>query len=284
MLKIASIVVTYNRLELLKKVISSLKSQTRKLDKIIVVNNSSTDGTEQWLATEVDVFVVNQANTGSSGGQYTGVKTAFELGYDWIWVMDDDVAPDPDCLENLLVDIEPDEVRAPFRYNLKGEPMFLEVASINLKNPFRSIWQEIIKPGDISFEKIPVQSVTFEGPIFHRSIVEKIGYPEKSFFIFADDTDYSIRALKVHAKIFLITKAKLRRLLPEFKEIGRFDWKYFYMIRNIIALDVLHGTLPVRIIRPWLYFISWLRRSRNFKELGVTIKAFISGYFYKSKN
>lgn len=47
--RIAAVVVTYNRLDLLKECINSIRQQTRKLDEIIVVNNSSTDGTLEWL-------------------------------------------------------------------------------------------------------------------------------------------------------------------------------------------------------------------------------------------
>ena len=45
-MKIFAVVVTYNRLALLKKVIDLLKRQTRQLDSIVIVNNGSTDGTK----------------------------------------------------------------------------------------------------------------------------------------------------------------------------------------------------------------------------------------------
>ena len=48
-MKIFAVVVTYNRLALLKKVIDLLKRQTRQLDSIVIVNNGSTDGTKEWL-------------------------------------------------------------------------------------------------------------------------------------------------------------------------------------------------------------------------------------------
>ena len=88
--KIAAVVVTYNRLALLQECITSLRNQTRKLDEIIVVNNSSTDGSFEWLNLQNDLAVITQENSGSAGGQHTGIKTAYEHGHDWIWCMDDD--------------------------------------------------------------------------------------------------------------------------------------------------------------------------------------------------
>jgi rhamnopyranosyl-N-acetylglucosaminyl-diphospho-decaprenol beta-1,3/1,4-galactofuranosyltransferase len=79
---IIAVVVTYNRLELLKKVLESLRSQTLKPFKIIVVNNGSTDGTLEWLGNQDDLEIITQDNIGSSGGQFTGIKAAFESGED----------------------------------------------------------------------------------------------------------------------------------------------------------------------------------------------------------
>ena len=94
-MKVIAVVVTYNRLELLKRNISCLR-RNRPLDTILVVNNGSTDGTAQWLATQSGLHVINQENVGGSGGFYTGIREAFLQEADWIWCMDDDVFPRPD--------------------------------------------------------------------------------------------------------------------------------------------------------------------------------------------
>jgi glycosyltransferase involved in cell wall biosynthesis len=98
----AAIVVTHNRLALLKENLNALRGQTRMPDEIIVVNNGSTDGTAEWLKSQPGLTVVPQENLGSSGGQFTGIKTAYARGHDWFWCMDDDVVPKPDALEQLL--------------------------------------------------------------------------------------------------------------------------------------------------------------------------------------
>ena len=101
--KVIAIVVTYNRRSLLSQCITALQNQTRKLDKILVINNGSTDDTEQWLQQQ-DVEFITQENLGSAGGFYTGIKKAFNSGYSWMWMMDDDGYPKEDALEKLLED------------------------------------------------------------------------------------------------------------------------------------------------------------------------------------
>ena len=101
--KAIAVVVTYNRLALLTECITALRNQTRPLDAILVINNGSTDDTQQWLAQQPDIINIYQNNLGSSGGFSTGIQWAYKNGYAWIWCMDDDGYPKEDALYNLLV-------------------------------------------------------------------------------------------------------------------------------------------------------------------------------------
>ena len=281
---IAAVVVTYNRLEMLKSLIESIRRQTRRPDEIIVVNNSSTDGTGEWLNQQPDLTVLTQGNLGSSGGQYTVIKAAFDRGHDWIWTMDDDVEPVENCLERLMYDENPNIVRAPLRFTSTGKPYFNDAIAYNLTNPFRSFWKGVISEKDLLNEKISANGITFEGPVFHRSVVEKIGLPEKKFFIFGDDTEYFIRASSAGFDIQIIRDARFNRKIDPTPGDRSFNWKYYYIIRNIIAIDVLHGNMPVRLIRPFRYLLKFLLLSRSLSNLKTTLKAFSDGYFYKSGN
>jgi GT2 family glycosyltransferase len=280
-IQVAAIVITYNRLELLKQVINGLRNQTRLPDVIFVINNGSNDGTQEWLSLQDDLQVITQENVGSSGGQNTGFKTAFYGGYDWIWTMDDDVVPHPDCLENLLENFDTNTIRSPLRITPKGNIFYNEAISYNFKNPFKSLWVEILSEKHLKEQIIEAVGLTFEGPLIHRSIIEKIGFPDKNIFITADDTEFFVRANRIGAKIIINQKAKLDRKLEPIENLTLFTWKHYYMIRNVIALDVMFGNLAVRFIRPFAYLFIWLGRCRKFKDVITTLKAFIDGYFYK---
>ena len=101
-MNVIAVVVTYNRLELLKRNLSCLRRQTVPLTTLVVVDNGSTDGTGAWLDEQEDVKTIHQTNVGGAGGFYTGMEYARLADADWIWCMDDDVFPRPDCLEQLL--------------------------------------------------------------------------------------------------------------------------------------------------------------------------------------
>ena len=105
-MKIIAIVVTYNRLSLLKESINALLNQTHPLNKIVIVDNHSTDGTSDYLANlakENSIFqiVTMEQNVGGSGGFSEGVKQAAYAHADWMWLMDDDTIPQEDALDGL---------------------------------------------------------------------------------------------------------------------------------------------------------------------------------------
>lgn len=282
--KVVAAVVTYNRLELLKKVIAGLRNQTKKPDLILVVNNSSTDGSLEWLKNQSDIEVLTQENLGSSGGQFTSFQACFDRGFEWIWIMDDDVVPRENCLKELFELRSEKKVFAPLRYTPENIPFENDTIKFNLINPFASFWTRIISKDDLKQDIVLADGITFEGPFFHRSLIEKIGLPEKKFFIFADDTEFFIRAKKAGYDMYVSTVAKMDRLLEAPALENNFTWKHYYIIRNIMACDVMHGSFFVRIIRPLIYLVKWYLRANNKEDRLEVIKAFKDGYFYKSSN
>jgi GT2 family glycosyltransferase len=105
--RVSAAVVSYNRGALLAECLAALLAQTRPVERIVVLDNASTDGTEALLREcglldEPRVELVrSEVNLGSSGGFARAIERARE-DCDWLWVMDDDAEPRPDALERLL--------------------------------------------------------------------------------------------------------------------------------------------------------------------------------------
>ena len=104
---VAVVVVTHNRADLLVGMLDGLAAQTRAPDRVIVIDNGSTDHTGEVLSqrmarTEMPLDVVTQENLGGAGGFHRGVREAYAAGFDRIWLMDDDVVPAPGCLAAML--------------------------------------------------------------------------------------------------------------------------------------------------------------------------------------
>ena len=100
-----AVIVTCNRCELLKMSIEALLASKYELNKIVVVNNASTDGTKEYLDSlnQSKLIVMHQEkNEGGAGGFFYGIKEAYENGCDFVWIMDDDTVVTESALEELI--------------------------------------------------------------------------------------------------------------------------------------------------------------------------------------
>lgn len=218
-------VVTYNRLDLLKKTIACLQHQSYPIDKLFIVNNGSTDDTTEWLSTQPGLQVIHQQNTGGAGGFSTGVRFAYEEGADWIWMMDDDVFPAPDCLETLLKYSDRSLCLHPARYY--SDDVYVPWG---YQYDIRRDKEIKVSPENFEKEIFSVNVGCFEGMLIHRSIIRKIGFPDKRFFITSDDRIYGHLASQ-HTDVTLVRDAKLKRqaLSSETKYSPMYT---YYLIRN----------------------------------------------------
>ena len=287
---IYAVVVTYNRLSLLKRAINYLQSQTLPLCGIVVVNNGSTDGTREWLDQQQGLTIVHQNNVGGSGGFYTGMKTAYELGADWLWCMDDDVWPAEDCLATLSSYTQQNPeigIICPSRL-MNGKFYYCEVLKFNLVNPFDHVNKKIITQENVGKQElIPIVGMVFEGPLISRRVVDKIGLPNKDMFILYDDSDYSYRATLFGFKVMLCLNAVLNKeYFPKKADISRerTDWKGYYMTRNMSYFCMQYGknyffrylgALP-SCLRA-IYTVLTDNKNGKRKAVAKYIRAFIDG-------
>lgn len=262
---IIAVVVTNNRLPLLKRNIACLRAN-RPVSHILVVNNGSTDGTAEWLAAEVSdkLTVITQDNVGGSGGFWRGIQEACLRGADWIWCMDDDVFPRPDCLEHLLLHAASPDVGilAPRRL-MDGAVYTNDFLDYDFRRPFASLYKGKLKKRTVT-APIEIAGTAFEGPFIRRSVVEAIGLPNKELFIFCDDTDYCIRTRRAGYRILYIPDALMDKekffSTDAWAERNRKKkWKRFYQVRNSTYLNHRYGeNWGVRYLRGFIGVAGYL--------------------------
>ena len=114
-MKFGVIIVTYNRLALLKECVSCVLSQTEPFSNICIVDNHSSDGTADWLKNLPASFQAEtdsctgpffdicrlKENLGGAGGFAYGMKRLSATDCDWILIIDDDAMIAPDYIAEL---------------------------------------------------------------------------------------------------------------------------------------------------------------------------------------
>jgi len=224
--KIASVVVTYNRKDLLKKNISCLLEQTTKLDAIYIVDNASNDGTDEvvrsFVSTGMIKYIKLEENLGGSGGFSTGIRQAYSDGYDFIWGMDDDAFPDINALEQIML-------------------------AVKALGPENCYWSNCNNDSSFDGEYKEVDSWMFVGFFLPRTVIEKVGFPRDDFFIYHDDIEYAYKIRKKGIKIIKVRDSIIKHSDSPSREFYSRElfsrritvpkmssWKFYYYVRNDI--------------------------------------------------
>lgn len=226
------LIVTYNRLNLLKKSLDSCVTHGSNLAQIIIVDNASSDGTFEYLNSEfglhkesidfhtevaeytyykgsysnksVHVIKLN-SNTGGSGGFHTGVKFFYEKSKsDWLWGMDDDAFIKEKSYENLVLAVEENTSTLAFWSNCNGDEDF---------------------SGDFK----TVKNWMFVGFFIHKELIANIGLPVSDYFIYHDDSEYAERINRLGYQII-----KVKDSLIEHGDLAQRDfWSKSYFGKNL---------------------------------------------------
>lgn len=236
-MKIAAVVVTYNRKEMLLETLAGVAQQSRAVDRIFLINNASTDGTSQLLEEKGILEWENleyhnlPENTGGAGGFSYGMQLAVDEDFDWVWTMDDDVEPDHTALEKLLEYTHISEcINSRKIFTENGETQdweqyfdFTTCRRIDLKNA--------------SFQTgkawCSVNVACFEGMLASRNLIMKIGPPDPDYFTLHDDTVFGIKA-SFHTNVIYVRDAVFHKKIYSFGAIT--PLRCYYMVRNSFKL------------------------------------------------
>lgn len=260
--RVAVVVVTYNRADLLPSMLDGLAAQTRPVDAVFVIDNASEDHTREVLAARDDLplrVTHGTENLGGAGGFHEGVRQAYAAGFDRIWLMDDDVVPAPDCLATLLA--HDGSCLMAVREDSSGTLVEKSAVRFDLRNPLA------IRPKTASIDStyasraempptVPIENVAFEGFLVHRRVIDAIGLPDPAYFIFYDDVDFALRARRAGFPILAVRDAVLVRQLDFDQQHALDTWKGFYMYRNLFVVHLRYAENPLVRLKPWLITLA----------------------------
>lgn len=244
--KVCAVVVTYNRLDKLKKTLSSYSAQILPPKYLVVVNNASTDGTADFLNGWQNVeeafkkiVITSDENLGGSGGFYLGQEKAITLDADWIMLADDDAYPEPNFIEGMKSYIDghvADEI-AIVCGKVIERGSCVNIHRTYLKNKWIRNFQAFIPQEFYEQDKFEPDFVSYVGILLNKQKLKKAGLVNKDYFIWYDDTEHSQR-LKKLGKIICIPAYSMIHDVDE--ENTGLSWKNYYGYRNNIDFFKKH--------------------------------------------
>lgn len=298
-MEIITVVVTFNRKKLLIECLDAILKQRQVIKRIIVIDNASTDGTDELFIdgnrfdNALIFYKKMGANIGGAGGFYEGIKLAYSQNCDWIWIMDDDTIPDIDSLEMLCKSISKVHGNISFLascvYGPNGEVM--NVPTISLKETVNgySDWYRYL-----SDSLVGISSATFVSLLINKKAVAEVGFPLQDYFIWGDDSEYTLRLTNYYGDAYLCGKSKVlhkrfnaKKLDIKYEtDINRINLYYYYFRNTLINISAYYNKfeLAKTTIAMLIEIIKILFQNNiryKIKKAQVILRGVIGFYFCK---
>ena len=294
--QIVAVIVTYNRLKLLKECIEALSKSTVKTN-ILIVNNASTDGTKEYLSDveniykDIKFYIYNQnENLNGAGGYNVGIREASKLDYKYIWLMDDDCIVKEDSLSELLK--VADELKDDFGF-LSSKVLWTDgnICKTNIQR--RRVARRV---RDFTSHIVKVDFCSFVSCLIKREDVLNVGLPIKEFIIWTDDLEWTRRF--TYKKVYDRAKqgylcndsVVIHKCANNFGVTVVYDTKdrigrYKYIYRNDVVCfrrEGIRGHIYMFVRNIYHIFrILLFAKSDKTDRIKIVIKGYMDGYkFY----
>ena len=235
---VTAVIVTYNNVAMLRDLLGDLCAQSRPVDEIVVVDNASSDGTEHEVTANYPSvkYVRLPENTGSAGGYCEGIRIA-SAASDLIWTLDDDVRLEKRALEFLVQGLE----------ILQASTRIGAVRCV----------------GESHSSSLPteLEFVPWRGTLFPVDVIRETGLPEREYFLYGEDLEYSLRLRRLGYAFFWIPASRCferRQGKIRFTLFGRQQQAYatafrlYYAFRNEVSIYLTYRCF-LRLLRTLLY-------------------------------
>lgn len=236
--KVAAVLVAFDRDDFLKRSLEHTINQTRKCDLVIVVDNANLASTKKIIEDAGAIYISGALENGSAGGFALGITYALVHNYNYVWTLDDDGYPDQRCLELLLefTNLHNLEVSSPLSLSQEDPSQ--------TANPYLFGIRKITSVVAIQRKQIWLGKVQFyNGMLMSKKMIELIGLPKKVLFLRGDEMDFYYRAKKTGLNMGLVTRALFHHPsgAPEFANsrtsilgvvVPTTEKKKYYQFRN----------------------------------------------------
>lgn len=275
-----------------------LRKQTYPINKIFIINNNSTDETSEYLqALEKDDqfnIVSLPQNVGGAGGFSEGVKKAVLSGCEWVWMMDDDTIPKSNALEELVKGIQAIENVGYICSKViwtDGSIHQMNVPSFDVYNKKRLPINYYSNLADV----LLVKTASFVSLLVSSKVVYEVGLPIKEFFIWGDDTEFTLRIRQrgyicLYAGQSIVTHKTTTNYVSQLQTAPiEAMWKFEFGFRNETYLrrqkknSIIFLFSTLNAYRRASRHLSKREKSDKKKFLKSIRKGFWKGLFFRPK-
>lgn len=243
-MKILACIVTYNGADCIRETLSAILAQSRKPDKILVLDNGSSDQTvalvRQYHSPEVETHVFSE-NRGVASAYNYALEYARQDGFTGLWLFDQDTVSEMSCLAVLVsaaMQLQNQNVKIAALFPVHRLHLFPETILFpNLWKGRRLINSEPFAEGETIRE---VHTSMTSGTLYMVSLIETSEWFRDDFFIDYVDHEFHLRLRKRGYRVYWVKGAQVSHSLGQAAKVQGHEvviWhsphRYYYIGRNM---------------------------------------------------
>lgn len=243
------IILNYNVYKDALECVASVRASTCGAVSILVIDNGSTDDSVSVLSRQLPkgvAFLKNQ-NTGYAGGNNLGLRWGLKHGADYFFILNPDTRVKPDTIEKLVHFAQSAGPEVGFMGPRIFHPSQPPTIYSNGGHIHWSLTKATLRDHgryakDLELTKDPfvTEYVTGTALFLSRTTLHKVGLMREDYFLYYEDTDWSLRCRKLGFKLFIVPAAVIYH--EESKSTGLKSPRYiYYNTRNGLYLAWRHG-------------------------------------------
>jgi len=250
--KIYIILLNWNNEEDTIECIESLKKMNYNNYKIIVIDNGSEEKSVQKIEKKYsDLCIIkNRSNLGFAGGNNVGIKYAIDNDVDYVLLINNDTTVEENFLTELVLVGETDEKKgllgSKIYFHSEKNRIWSAGGKVNwLKNKGTHIGLDEVDEGQ--YDKIKeVDYLTGCCLLIKKEVIEKIGVLEEDYFLYYEDTDFSLRAKNSGYTCVYVPASKIYHKISRSTKPGSPNYIYYH-VRNGLVMAKRTGNTLTRI-------------------------------------
>lgn len=227
---VAIIIVNYNGIKDTIECIKSVQKSTIKTDIFVVDNDSKGNEAKEIANFFKNVFVIESGyNGGFAAGNNIGIKEALKRDYEYIVLLNNDTIVDGNAIEYLVKNTKTNEVAVPCIYYYNTERISYAGGVISR---YKGSVKTYVK------KECKKKSNFVTGCCFsiNKHTLKKVGLMREDFFMYYEDTDYSLRLLKNKVKINYVKEANIWHKEGASSGGEKSDISVYYGTRNRLKM------------------------------------------------
>ncbi len=294
-LSVFIIILNHNGKEDTIECLESIRAQTYKNYKVCIVDNASTDGSQDYFKENFSwaMLIENETNLGFAEANNIAIKQAMKMKLDSVLLLNNDTKVAPDMLSELIKPMKVNlaiGIAGPkmYYYN-RSDTLWFARGKMDWKTGVTSHIGGMEQDYGQYNEICDSDFISGCALLIHKNVINKIGLMDERYFYYQEDIDYCTKAIKAGFKCIVAPRAKLWHKVARTSGGSENPFGAFLKPRNRIIFMKKYATFPQMASFSWhfgienvIHILSAIKR-KNFKIVMPRIKGIASGIRYKIK-